>query len=128
MNVETRTADGVLIVRPGAGRITALSGADLLRQALEKAIARGHLAIAVDLDGVEYADSTMLGVLISAFKALNQRGGLVCAFNVGSELREFFHQTVLDRVIDVCKDESEALGLFAGRARKKRRGLLGRFS
>jgi len=88
----------------------------------------GHLAIAVDLAGVEYADSTMIGILISTFKSLNQSKGMICLYNVGSELHEFFRQTVLDRLIEVCKDEQTALRLLADRARSRRKGLRRLFS
>ncbi len=79
------------------------------REALESAGKEGHLAIAVDLAGVEYADSTMIGLLIGAFKTLTQNRGLICLFNVAPELHEFFRQTVLDRLIEICKDEQTAL-------------------
>lgn len=118
MSVDVREVKGVLIVRPGNRRVTAVSGANEFREALDKALTAGHLAVAVDLTGVEYADSTMIGALISAFKNLHQHGGLICLFNVGSELREFFRQTVLDRVIEIRKDEQSAIDLFDGRTKK----------
>lgn len=128
MSVEKREVGGVLIVHPTTTRVTAVVGAEELREALESAGKEGHLAIAVDLAGVEYADSTMIGLLIGAFKTLTQNRGLICLFNVAPELHEFFRQTVLDRLIEICKDEQTALELFEGGPKMKRKGLRGLFS
>lgn len=128
MGADRREVNGVLIVHPTDSRLTAMSGAGELREALMGAVRRGHLALAVDLAGVEYADSTMIGDLIAAFKDLHRDGGLICLFNVAPELREFLHQTVLDRLIEICTDERAALLLMEDRPKSKRRGLRRLFS
>lgn len=128
MGVDVREVKGVLVVHPDLKRVTAASGAEEFRSTIDDAVTKGRLAIALDLAGIEYADSTMIGVLIAAFKSLNQNGGLICAYNVGPELHEFFRQTVLDRLIEVCKSEDDALDLFKDRSKSKKKGLRGLFS
>jgi len=128
MSVETREVKGVLIIHPNFTRVTAVSGVEEFRDTMERSVERGHLAIAVDLAGVEYADSTMIGALISTFKKLSRQNGLMCLFNVGSELHEFFRQTVFDRFVEICRDEQSALELFGDRPKSTRKGLRRLFS
>jgi len=53
---------------------------------------------------------------------------LMCLFNVGSELHEFFRQTVFDRFVEICRDEQSALELFGDRPKSTRKGLRRLFS
>ncbi len=123
MEIEVRTAGGVQILRPTLSRLTAVSGADGLDQSIRQAIADGNLAIAINMTEVEYADSTAIGALIRGYKQLATGQGTLCLFGVGEELREFFRQTVLDRLIDIEPDEQSALQMFEGQPKKRRKGI-----
>jgi len=119
MSVDVREVDGVALIHPRRKRVTALSGADELREALHNARERGHLAIAIDFEGVEYADTAAIGMLIAEFKVLNRDHGLMCLFNVGPDMHEFFRQIVFDHLIEVRGTEQAALELFAGQPKRR---------
>ena len=119
--MEIREVDGILIIQPPQKWITAVDGATEFREALEKAVEDGRLAVAVDLDGVEYADSTAIGALIQGFKSLTRAGGKLCLFHVGDEMKDFLSQTVLDRFIEICTDEESVSLQFTNLPKKKKR-------
>ena len=119
--MEIREVDGIVIIHPPQKWITAVDGAAEFRDALEKVVAEGRLAVAVDLSGVEYADSTAIGALIQGFKNLTREGGKLCLFGVGDEMKDFLAQTVLDRFIEICSDEESVALQFTNLPRKKKR-------
>ena len=120
--METKVSStGVLIIHPTQKWITAVDGAEPFRKALESAIDDGYLAVAVNLDGVEYADSTAIGAIIQGFKKITRAGGKMCLFHVGQEMEDFLAQTVLDRFIEIVGDE-EAVDLhFSGMPKQKKK-------
>ena len=52
-----------------------LHNAPALRDALERAIGEGAMTVVVDLTGVTFVDSMMLGVLLGAVRRLRLKGG-----------------------------------------------------
>jgi anti-sigma B factor antagonist len=98
--------NGCVIVKLG-GELD-LYNAPQVREALERASAESPERIVVDLEEVEFIDSTTLGVLIEARARLeNQRGFLLAA--PGLETRRALHVSGLDRHFVVHDSVSEAL-------------------
>lgn len=67
----------------------------------------GVTRIAVDLEAVEYMDSTGLGIFIAAMKACKQTG---CAFvvqNLSSRVERLFRITGMHELMATRKGESE---------------------
>jgi anti-sigma B factor antagonist len=108
LKVETRTVrDGVAVI--------ALSGeADVytsprIKQEIVDLLNNGTHKIVVDLSGVEYLDSTGLGVLIGGLKRARERDGdlkLVCD---NSRILRIFEITGLTKIFDIHRSEAEAL-------------------
>ena len=126
MSVHEREVDGVLILHPALARITRSSGVSEFGASLRRARETGHLAIAIDLQGVEYADSELITALLTEFKQLIKMHGLMCLFNVGTELREFFRQTIIDHLIEIHEDKRSAVDRFADLPKRTR--TLGRLT
>jgi anti-anti-sigma factor len=121
MSVASRDIGGVLIIHPEHERITVASGSvEDLRESLHQAVDDGRLAIAIDLDGVEYIDSAVVGVLADEFGRLAWHHGRLCLFNVHPALHEFFSHTVLDHLIPVCGSEEAVIELFRGKHLRRR--------
>jgi len=108
LRVETRNPrEGVAVI--------ALSGeADVytsprIKQEIVDLLNNGTHKLVVDLTGVEYLDSTGLGVLIGGLKRARERDGdlkLVCD-NV--RILRIFEITGLTKIFDIYRSESEAL-------------------
>lgn len=108
LRVETRNPrEGVAVI--------ALSGeADVytsprIKQEVVDLLNNGTHKLVVDLTGVEYLDSTGLGVLIGGLKRARERDGdlkLVCD-NV--RILRIFEITGLTKIFDIYRSESEAL-------------------
>jgi anti-sigma B factor antagonist len=70
----------------------------LLRERLVELVEAGARQVVVDLSGVDFLDSSGLGVLVGALKRLRTAGGdlgLVCT---SEKLLKIFRITALDRV------------------------------
>lgn len=103
--LTTRTADGGVVVRV-AGCLDLDTGQQLRGHLLPLA-GDGHLVI--DLDAVDFLDSTGLGVLVGALKRQRAAGGgfaLVCAHE---RVLRTLRVTGLDRVFPLYADLPAAL-------------------
>jgi len=86
-----------------------LYNATQVRAALMEACAQAPERIVVDLGGVEFIDSTALGVLIETRTRLDNRGGLVLAAP-RLETRRALQISGLDKLFAVHDTVPEALG------------------
>lgn len=94
---ESRSPYTVLSVK---GEVDVYS-APRLREKLVELVSDGHRQIVADLEGVDFLDSTGLGVLVGAMKRLrvaNGTFGLVCS---KEPLLKIFRITALDQVFPI---------------------------
>ncbi|MBM7096819.1 MULTISPECIES: STAS domain-containing protein [Alteribacter] len=63
--------------------------------------------VIVDLSGINYIDSTGLGVFIGALKATDQSGSSLKITGVNDRVRRLFTITGLDEVIEIEVNERE---------------------
>ncbi|NOZ61187.1 MAG: STAS domain-containing protein [Calditrichaeota bacterium] len=63
----------------------------------------------VDLDGVSYMDSSGVATLVEALQLMNKRHGKLKLFNLKPAIRDVFELSRLDKVFDICEDESQAM-------------------
>ena len=105
LSVSTREQDGRMIVEVG-GEIDVYS-APTLRDQLNGLVAAGHHHLIVDMQGVEFLDSTGLGVLVGGLKKVRAHDGsleLVCN---ADRLLKIFKITGLAKVF-VIHDSADA--------------------
>ena len=99
-------ADGVAVVRL-AGELD-LYNAETIREALFSAAAREPERLVVDLEEVEFIDSTALGVLIEARSKLANRQSFLLAAP-GLETRRALEISGLDRHFSIHPSVDEAI-------------------
>ena len=68
--------------------------------------------LVLNFSAVNFLSSAALGKLITLDKKMKARGGALKLSNIRPEIYEVFAITRLDRLFDIKKDESEALGSF----------------
>ncbi|GEB35711.1 MULTISPECIES: anti-sigma factor antagonist [Brevibacillus] len=104
MNTTSQEAEHLVVL---GGDIDAHTGPKVKETLMSLANQPGASRILVDLEAVEYMDSTGIGIFIAAMKACKQNG---CAFEVqklSPRVERLFRITGLYEHIAVRKGESE---------------------
>jgi anti-sigma B factor antagonist len=108
LRVETqKPREGVAVIRLG-GEVDVYTSPRVKQEILDL-LNGGISKIVVDLTGVDYLDSTGLGVLIGGLKRSRERDGdlkLICD-NV--RILRIFEITGLTKIFDIYRTEAEAL-------------------
>ncbi|MCP4291687.1 MAG: STAS domain-containing protein [bacterium] len=99
------------IVVVGRSRLDASVASDFKGE-LAALIKEGAQNLIIDLNAVEFIDSTGIGSLVSGLKSMPSGGGLVLC-NVKQRVMDLLELTWLDKVLDVYPDQETALESFA---------------
>jgi anti-anti-sigma factor len=78
-----------------------------LRDRINQAIERDAKTILVDLSDVTFMDSSGLGALVTALKAVRATGGKLCICSVNEQVKILFELTSMDRVFEIFRDQSD---------------------
>ncbi len=106
VTVEPRS-DGVAVVRL-VGRLD-LASSEAVKQQLVQAVGEGHRQLVVDLDGVDFLDSSGLGALIGGLKVARVARGNLRIARPNDQVRLVLELTTLDRVLHPYATVEEAL-------------------
>jgi anti-sigma B factor antagonist len=98
--------DGVAVVRL-AGRLNMVSAGPLRKQ-IADLVEQGHSRVAVDLQGMEFIDSSGLGALISGLKSTRQAGGDLRIAAPNAQAHLVLTLTGMDRVLPPYPDTDSA--------------------
>lgn len=104
--VESRDRGAWTVVEP-KGEID-LYTAPQLKEQLSKLVEQGRERLVVNLDGVEFMDSTGLGVLIGGLKRCREVGGELTLAAPRENVQKVFRITGLDRVFAIHATVDEA--------------------
>ncbi len=97
-----------------SGRITIGDGSMKLRQAVAELIDRGYGQILINVDQVNYIDSSGLGELVKSLTTIRGRGGHLKLASVNKRVYDLLKVTSLAAVFDIEADEASALASFNG--------------
>ena len=111
LNVTTRQADGVTILDL-SGRITLGEPTAMLRDTFQDLMTRGQKKVLVNLNDVNYIDSSGLGALVSGFTTVTNQQGQLKLVNLTKKVQDLLQITKLLTVFDVYDDENKALTSF----------------
>ncbi|WP_420618049.1 STAS domain-containing protein [Candidatus Poriferisocius sp.] len=106
---------GVTVASHGRWEVLTVTGeidmatAPRFRQRLLAVIGTGAQNVVIDLSGVDFIDSTGLGVLMGGAKRVRSAGGDIRLVMAGSRLADLIELTRLDRVLDVFDSVSAAI-------------------
>lgn len=101
-----RSQQGAVPVVAVAGEIDVYT-APRLREVTQQLASEGHPTIAVDMNEVEFCDSTGLGVLIGVRKRLRDTGGDLVVLCSNARLLKLMRLTGLDQVLTIRDDLSD---------------------
>ena len=95
------------ITKTGSGAVVSLGGSmyvedsATIREKLIDLLDEGIVNLTMDLSGLTYIDSSVLGVLISLHKRCIQKGGRMVITGLKGMVEELFKLTRLDLVFNV---------------------------
>ena len=81
-----------------------------LREAIAEAVDEGHYKIVVDLEDIDFLDSTGLGVLVGGLKRVKPFEGEMAILCAQEKILRVFKITGLIKVFRIYSDESELNG------------------
>jgi anti-sigma B factor antagonist len=108
LSLQTREVDSRTIVEVG-GEIDVYT-APKLRDKITELVGEGHHNLVIDMEGVDFLDSTGLGVLVGGLKKVRAYDGsmeLICSQD---RLLKIFRITGLAKVFTIHDSEAGALG------------------
>lgn len=111
LDFDARFEDGHTVVEIG-GYID-LRTCGRLRENLLELSDRGHCLLAMDMSGVDFMDSSGLGVLVGARKRAVASGGMLVLVNAPDRVVRVLRITGLTKVFPLFETLGEALEHFA---------------
>ena len=94
------------------GRLTVGDEASQFREYLGKTLAAGASNIILNMQGVDYVDSTGLGALVMVFPTQQRSGGKIKLLNLARRQIELLVMTKLATVFEIFDDEQDAVNSF----------------
>jgi anti-sigma B factor antagonist len=111
LEIAQREHEGVTILDL-TGRITVGPEATALREKVSEITAGGARNIVLNLQDVDYIDSTGLGALVMTSTGMRKAGGAVKLLNLNRRNIELLVMTKLATVFDLFTDEQDAVNSF----------------
>ncbi|HET7872926.1 MAG TPA: STAS domain-containing protein [Terriglobales bacterium] len=112
LKVKERQVDTVSIL-DFSGRIVLGKETALMRDSILDLVARGRKNIVLNLSDVPYIDSTGIGELLSASKAVRKAGGDLKLLNLTRKVRDMVEVVKLGSIFELFDDETAAVKSFA---------------
>jgi len=107
MSFETELKDGIAVLTVTVSRLDA-NIAPELKQVVSEIVEGGTSRIMLDLESVQFMDSSGLGAVISSFKLTGQKGEFVIC-NMNAAVKEIFALTHMDRLFEIYPNADEGL-------------------
>jgi anti-sigma B factor antagonist len=111
LNSSTRQVEGVSIVDL-SGRITLGDASAVVRDVINDLLGKGNKKVLLNLGGVDYIDSSGIGLLVSSFTTVRSQGGELKLVNLSKRIGDLLKITKLYSLFDVKDDEAAAIASF----------------
>jgi len=111
MTLKTREQNKVLILEV-KGKMMGGPDSQLFQDTIKDQIARGHKRFIFDLAGVDWMNSSGLGILIGALTSIKNAGGDLKLAAVTEKIQSLFLITKLVTIFDSYENTDEALKSF----------------
>lgn len=111
LEIQEREREGIILIDL-KGRIIAGDEVGLFRTAIERLSATTEAKIIINLQGVEYIDSSGLGTMVMCQTRLQRVNGLAKLTHLNRRNLELLLLTKIDTIFEVFDDETEAVNSF----------------
>ena len=109
MDVEQRKTDQAVVLRV-SGEVDMKTSPDLRRHLLAQVADKARW-IVVNLDRVEYIDSSGLATLVECLQGVKKYSGRLSVTGLNKNIRDIFVMTRLDTIFEVFDNEEDALAM-----------------
>ncbi len=109
--INSREKEGIAILDL-TGSLTAGQTAVDLREAIRASMDAGVRNVILNLEHVDYIDSTGLGAMVMCFTALRKCSGRLVLLNLNRRHLELLVLTKLSTVFEIFDDEQQAVNSF----------------
>ena len=111
-SMEIRVAEhGKVQVLACEGRMDAqVSG--LLKDRIQEILDKGTTRLVVDMEGLEFLDSSGLGALVSCLRRVKEKKGEIKLAGLRPEVQSIFEITRVSRLFHICESVPDALTAF----------------
>ena len=110
LDIHGREREGIAILDL-KGRLV-VGDSNLLREKVTEHSASGQVNVALNLQEVDYIDSTGLGTMVICFTSLQKAGGALKLYNLNRRNIELLLLTKLSTVFNIFQDEQQAINSF----------------
>jgi anti-sigma B factor antagonist len=110
--VQVQDVDGWTVVR-ASGDLD-LTTAPRLREQVVQVVTGGQPSVILDLEGVDFVDSTGLGVIVGLLKRTRSQGGDLRLVSTRRSLQKVLELTSLDRALPLSRTVEEAIAESVG--------------
>jgi anti-sigma B factor antagonist len=111
LEIHKRDREGISILDL-KGRLVVGEPSGRLREKLAEETSQGIRRIVLNLEGVEYIDSTGLGSMVICFTSLQKAGGALKLMKLNRRNVELLVLTKLSTVFEVFQEEQDAVNSF----------------
>jgi anti-sigma B factor antagonist len=110
LDIQTRERENIKVLDLD-GRITMGPEASAFRESVSS-LGKGPLQVVLNLEHVDYIDSTGLGALVIVATSLRKNGGNVKLLNLNRRNIELLVMTKLATVFEIFTDEQDAVNSY----------------
>lgn len=111
MNLTTRQ-DGRVTILTVTGDLVIGEAESVFKKTVTRLIEEGHVSFLVDLQSVDFIDSSGLGALVRALTSAQKEGGQAKLLRAGTQIRKLLEMTKLDSVFEIYDDLETAVSSF----------------
>ena len=111
MKIRQRDIDDVVVLDVN-GKIMGGPDSDVFKQTIQALIDAGKRKVLVNLEGVNWINSTGLGILIAGFSDMHKSGGKLKLVNVSERIESLLMITKLSTIFESFRREDEAIQSF----------------
>jgi len=101
MAVETKQLDSGVAVITISGRLALGGETEKLDAALTKLLSQDHKTVVLDISGLDYVDSSGVGMLVSCLTKLKKAGGEMKVAGANPRIRRIFSMTGVESMMSM---------------------------
>lgn len=111
LEIRRREKEGIVILDVH-GRLIVGEPATRMRETITQEVSQGHTRIILNLEDVDYIDSTGLGGMVICYTTLQKAGGTLKLLKLNRRNIELLLLTKLSTIFEIFGDEHDAINSF----------------